>query len=497
MGEVTAERAKQITDEANGDAKKVSDKYKESPSNGVAEANKVLQDEVSASHKRDGLTPEERKLYVQALTKKLEEGDDGQGKNALLPKISEAWLSDPASTVMTKRGLSEDSINLRLEHNNERIEEGSPNADLAILQNQMLQDIKKKYFAEGSSGENVSLDTVKSDVANDESQRVEKVKTDTQKNQDWDAAKALLANNGKLFNAVDQMGGSSIDGRISQADLNKFCAEARAPKDQPNPFNQGAYSEDEIKAMETLRDRYNVLAMGSSAGSRNIESFNFLLQQNFITRDSLAEGLGQNKDEMVKSLGEKKYPDDSAVKTDAPKTDVPTTDASKTDPAKTDAPTTDASKTDPAKTDAPKTDVPKTDASKTDPAKTDAPKTDVPKKDAPKTDPAKTNASKTDPAKTPQFGDLSKEKQDELKKNVSAKLQVGQGQGYWQVADQVLRLHGNKKPTTAEVRELTEILKKSNVDENTGKPRTVLHQRALLLAADSKEFKDLLNRMAS
>jgi hypothetical protein len=731
MGEVTAEHVKAITDEANADAKKISDKYKDAPSNGAAEANKVLQAEINDFHNRGNTTPEERKLYVQALTKKLEDGDDGNGTNALLPKISEAWLADPNSTIMTKKGLSEDSINQRLEHNNERIDEGSQSADIAMLQNAMLGDIKKKYFAEGSDGENVSADTVKSDVGSDESQRAEKVKADTSTNQDWDAAKALLANNGKLFNTLDQMNGGGADGYISYNDVKTFVEQA----DSPLSNSVKDFSKEEIEAVRRLKTRWdNDYQMDGSGNKINIGKIMYSGPfKNYITKDSLAQGLGKPTEELTAKLGAVKYGEDPYADPTKPaakpvESQVPNPNV-KIDPANpehvlsanyannvtrtfeyagadgalskisdddgkgtkhvytvgsegkllddqgndtgykdaavdktgkftfktadgtivpdealsadktvTQAPAPEVANPnvaiDPANPEhvlsakyangitrtfeysatglskisdedgkgtkhvytvnsdgklldeqgndtghkdatvdktgkftfktADGTVVPEEALKPTEtvPQKTEAPEVhpnlhydaDQPKqlnsakyadgltrnfkydggnlseikvvdktgkervftvKDGVVSENGKETGvteAKVDQATgkftfkngkepggfdvAPSYSELPQPKQNEIKNNVIAKLKVGEGQGYWQVADQVLRLNGNKNPNAAEVRELTEILKKSNLD-SSGKPKKVLKQNEVLLATESKEFKDLLNRMAS
>ncbi len=98
----------------------------------------------------------------------------------------------------------------------------------------------------------------------------------------------------------------------------------------------------------------------------------------------------------------------------------------------------------------------------------------------------------------PQFKDLPETRQRELENQIAQNLQVGNNQGYWQVAEQVLKVSGNKHPAAADVKELMVILQNANIDKATNKPKRVLTKGDVLLASgQSAEFKALLNRLAA
>ncbi|GEM_PF-952915 len=108
-------------------------------------------------------------------------------------------------------------------------------------------------------------------------------------------ARQLLRNNGELFDALDVAAhGGRQDGRFNQNDVSNFLA---------NPINVKHFTPEQMQAAQYLNDNWDYSA------TKGLKTDNSLFMTGYITRDSLAKGLGfDSRENMTRSFAHSSDP---------------------------------------------------------------------------------------------------------------------------------------------------------------------------------------------
>lgn len=295
---------------------------------------------------------------------------------------------------------------------------------------QRLIDVDRQGISHADTYQALSAESHDKLVQQEKKQAEDQTKLKAEKEEsdskDHNAArvKALMADGGRLFHTIDKNG----DG-ISMPELQNFLTEAKS--NDKNAFNT-AFTKEQIGIVQDLHDKWDK----NADGTKDIAERHAIMRDK-ITEQSLAKGTGYGDDEVgvmkMKQDWDKTYK--PFVGPEKPKTDE---------------------------------DITKEDKAKQDELQQKAEAAQKQAAEERRTHDQQHQLEQKTGSAPPADGSPN-----EAGKHLAETLKPRSGEGYYQVAERLLKETGHTNADFLTVKRITEALKQANLDEH-GKPKTSL-----------------------